>query len=414
MKILFIPLSENALAHVVRCLVLAQEAERRGHLVLFACTKDKVQFIKNAGFLVYNNGYSPFSSVHKNRLEYFIGLRGYEIKAAKSFKPDVVVSDPVIAGFFASSISDTPLVYITNTTLLPEYGGVYGFSKSANKKDAKKDYFGSEYPRNNLFEGISTVFSELQHKRKLEKYEDLFSGVLKIIPSTRTLDLVKKKSKDIKYVGPLFYSNFEKITPSLMTFVNKKTNLVFVNFGGSVLSKKSYANTLKVMISLGYTVAVATGPNFSVKELKKTIASFFDPNKIFIAKYLPGLYLNSIAKFSFNSGGHGVVVQSLYQGCPMICLPHNVDQATYAQRIEEINCGKNLIPPIHVTNNLNFWAKKSRSISKHQIVIAVKELEAKYVFFKKNALKMQKELNLKKNGSTQALIFIEKFVKSKN
>lgn len=412
MKILFIPLSEGAMAHTVRCLVLAEEASRRGHEVFFACTKDKVQFIKDSGFSVYNNGYRKFSSRDISKVEYFAGLRGYEINAAQLFKPDVIVNDPVIAGFFASSFLNIPLVYVTNTTLLPEYGGIYGFSKSADKKNYNENYFGGQYPRNILFKSVCDVFDLLKIE-KPKKYKDLFSRSLKIIPSIKILDIVKSNSNNINYVGPLFYSNFEKITPSLKKFVSKKDNLVFINFGGSVLDKKSYIKSLKAVIRLGYIVVVATGPNFSVKELREETSSVYNSEKIFIAKYLPGIYLNSIARFSFNSGGHGVITQSLSQGCPMICFPHNVDQATYAQRIEELNCGKNALSPKGIVNDLNYWSKKAEMLSEEDIMLVVKNFEKKYSLFKAGAMKVKKEFSVTENSASKAISLIEDFLNKK-
>lgn len=411
MKILFIPLSDGAMAHVIRCLVLAKEAGKRGHEVLFACTKDKVRFIKDSGFSVYNNGYRKFLSKDTSRLEYFADLRGYEIRAAQSFKPDVIVNDPIIAGFFTSSFLNIPLVYITNTTLLPEYGGVYGFSKSADKKNHNENYFGGHYPRDILFKGVCDVFDLLKIK-KPKKYEDLFRGSLKIIPSIKTLDIVKNKSKNINYIGPLFYSNFEKITPKLKKFISSsdKDNLVFLNFGGSVLDKNSYIKSIKATSHLGYTVIVAIGPNFSVREFKKEIITTCDSKKIYIAKYLPGLYLNSIVRFSFNSGGHGVITQSLSQGCPMICFPYNVDQATYAQRIEELNCGKNIISPKDVVSDLGYWSKKSETLSEEDIMLMIKNFEKNYSTFKVGAMKVKDELSVIKNSASSAISLIEDFV----
>lgn len=406
LKILFVPLSENAMAHVIRCASIAQEAKRRGHTVLFTSTKSKVALIESLGFKVYKSGFADFKNNHKKDLsDYYLHLRNYEIQAAKNFKPDVVVNDPVIAGNFISHALNLPLVSITNSVLLPDYSGSYGYSSIGKKLGEEYKFYGEKYPKKTMFPKIVETFKRLGISNIPSSYKELYKQQLILIPSIPILDpLVKKKdrvSQNIHYVGPLFMNNFEEIK---LNDINLNRKWIFVNFGGSVLQKEIYKRTLEELVKSKFNILIATGPEFDVKDFN------LNNTKFIVKKYLPGLKCSRIAQICINSGSHGTITQALHYGKPSICIPHNVDQATFSQRLVELGCGIDLINHQKPTKDFNVWSRKVSSLKENTICSALEKITEDESKYQNSCAKVQKELLGYKNSVKKTLDMIEKYV----
>ena len=139
MKILFTPYSGGSIAHIVRSLAVADCLLKRGHEILFTSTTSKREFVRKAGYEVYGDGHPDVNlndendqtmSYFKNNHDLFIAWMKDEIRAAKEFRPDILVNSPNFMGTPAGSLFNIPYVSIINAQWLLEYRGLLGIGKS--------------------------------------------------------------------------------------------------------------------------------------------------------------------------------------------------------------------------------------------------------------------------------------------
>ncbi len=410
MKILFVPLSETALAHIVRCLVIALEAKKEGHEVLFTSIRGRTDLIDGFDIPVYKNGIKLLKNT-EGEIDKISQIRRYEIEAARYFHPDVIINDPVIAGSFAARKLNLPLVLVTNSTLLPNYSGYYGYSKVGKDLTSNFGYFGNYYPRKVMFPKILKVFDRLDIKNIPRHYNKLFDRNLKIIPSIPLLDPLDNPDSLTHYVGPLLLENHWKPDSELVNFVNKvRGPLVAVNFGGSVFLENTYHRTIEVLLSCGYKIVVGIGPNFDIEKFQN---KYGKDNNLLIRQYTPNEYLAERAKFFIISGGHGTLTQTLLNGCPVLCIPHNVDQSTFAQRVEELGCGINVMRIDKPMKDLDYWRKKASNLSKNKLFDAIKKLEVNVENFRTNCRQVGDQLSKHSNPAKKILDLTEEFVDQK-
>lgn len=402
MRILFVPLSENSMAHVVRTLALAEEARKRGHNIMFTSTRSKTKFIQSYGFEVFRDGFLDFKNYEGDRESYYKDLRGYEIEAARKFQTDVVVNDPVIAGNFISYALDLPLVTVTNSVLLPDYSGTYGYSFTKKKKH---NFYGYEYPEKIMFNKIIKTFRDLDLHRIPSSYKDLYRNQLIIIPSIPILDPIKSEkrriSSNIHYVGPIFLKDFENIQ---LNDIDLSKEWLFINFGGSVLQKDTYITVVNALLKLKFNLFLAVGPEFDKNFLKT------DNPRILVKKYLPGLECSKLSRLCINSGSHGTISQALYFSKPSICIPHNVDQATFAQRITEIGCGIDLVNHKTLTKDFDIWTQKARCINERDILNSINFVLQNFSKYEKSCKKVCSEIHNYKEPVSKSLDLIEQFI----
>lgn len=382
MKILFVPLSDSSIAHTIRCLSVAQIAHQRKHEILFAADKKVKDLILSFGFKIYQQGFSIKNN--KNQKEYYYNLRKYEINAAKAFKADIIINDPLFAGYFIYKAIKTPFINICNSTLLPCYAGNYGYGPS-KRPSRKLNFFGYYYPKKVIFNNLKITANKLGVEQP-KKYDDLFLESSKIfIPSFNFLDPVIQSdpiAKKCQYSGSLTIEATNKITKNLKEFIKKNKKIIYISFGGSVFDKNYYNVSISATLEKEYSAIVSLGPNIQLNEIDKKLTK----NKnVYIAKYVPGLYISKIAKIIIHSGGHGTFLHCLQAKKPSITMPYNIDQSTFSET------GKKLGISLSFSKNLN----KTKKIENFKIKInssSVKDLKNKISYIEKHSLKFKKKL----------------------
>lgn len=403
MKILFVPLSENAIAHTLRCISVAQIACQRKHEILFAADEKVKDLITSFGFKLYQKGFSIKN--YKNSEEYYYNLRKYEINAAKNFKADIVINDPLFAGYFINKALGIPFINICNSTLLPCYAGDYGYGP--NKKSSRKlNFFGYDYPKKFIFNNLKITASKLKLDQP-KKYDDLFLESSQIfIPSFDFLDPVRQSdpiARKCQYSGPLTFQLVNKISRKLKEFIKKNKKIIYITFGGSVFNKDYYNVSILAALKKNYSVVVSLGPSIKLSAIHKQLTK---NKKVYIAKYVPGLYVSKIAKIIIHSGGHGTFLHCFQTNTPSITVPYNIDQATFSETGKKLGVSLSISKIFNKTKKVENFKTKINIYSTKHLEDKIDYIEKHYSKFEKQLKKFLKYMNSKKTEKS-ALIIIK-------
>lgn len=356
MRVLFTPYSGGAIAHVARLLPIADEIAARGHATLFTTSASKKSFVEAAGHAVHGSGHADvnLNDEHDQGITYFqthrvdfLGWLGDELAAAQEFRPDVIVSSPSFFGPIASLKFGIPQVSIVNAQWLPEFRGLLGLSRSRDTfadrviRTLAKPLFERKFSSTYLQE-IRSFYRELGIPGEPMTRGELNRSTQVLIPSCEEFEPVEHSGREgLHYVGPLFWSGFERVEldRNVLFGVDPSKPFVYVSLGGSVYRRQSYEELIAALaVRTDWNVLLTIGPNFPREAFAPDRPGFV------VQAYTPGLKACAQADVVITAGGHGTVMQALWHGKPVVALPHNIDQATIASRLEELRIGVNLNP----------------------------------------------------------------------
>lgn len=401
MRVLFTPYCGGSIAHVVRSLALADELKARGHTILFTTSRSRRAFIEAAGYAVHGQGHPDvnlndesdqgISYFRRNREDFLAWFRD-EIEAAESFRPDVIVNSPSFFGAIASKKLGIPHVSIINGNWHPDYLGVLGLSLCTDRlahriaRTVLRPVLAHGFDRIYM-EEIRGWYKELRIQPLPECRRALHTGLRALIPGIPSLEPIRKGVPNVHYIGPLQWQGFEAMPFDLPpAWQGDRRPLVYATLGGSVFSGEVYARLLDAFAARdNWRTVVSLGPNFS--------RNCFAPDlpHLIIRQFVPGLQLCKRADIVVNTASHGTIMQALSHGKPIIALPRNIDQATFAQRLVELGAGKNLSPvPVHRFTDRSAYASVANARQLTALLAAVDhELHARILTAGATALSIE-------------------------
>ena len=386
MKILFTPYSGGSIAHIVRSLAVADCLLKRGHEILFTSTTSKREFVRKAGYEVYGDGHPDVNlndendqtiSYFKNNRHLFIAWMRDEIRAADDFRPDILVNSPNFMGTPAGSLFNIPYISIINAQWLMEYRGLLGIGKSKNHighqlfRKVAKPIFSYKFEKFYMKEVIS-FYNELKIPRVPRRRIHIHNSNPAIIPGIPEFEpLERTKRTNLHYVGPLFWQGFEQAAfePSYaFSDISPGRPFIYISLGGSIFRKQSYEELIGAFAKkTEWNILLSLGPNFSREDFKRDMPHFA------IRTYVAGLKTCQYADVIVNTGSHGTVMQALWNGKPVIAIPHNIDQGSIAARLVELKIGANLNPiNLKDFSNRGVYFEKATQIS---WAVIMKEIE---------------------------------------
>ena len=254
---------------------------------------------------------------------------------------------------------------------------------------------------------VNQIYKKLNIKNDFKSRIELYNPMAVILPSDEKMEPLRKKRKDTVHVGPLFWSGFEKIETDLtldkINNFKKKKKLVFVSFGASIFDKNIYKVVLRGLTKSKYRVIVALGPNWKREDFPD------DTDNIIYRSLVPGMRLSEAADLVINTGSQGAVMQALSFGKPQIAFPTIMDQAFFANRLEEMGLGINVnkVGLLKFSKRENF-SKFPEDIAQ-RILIAIEEIERKK-YYKDNAIKYSEDLKKYIKPAVKAADFIENYM----
>lgn len=402
-KILFLPV-EIGLAHVTRSLAIAEEAQKRGHKVIFALSKQKQSLIKNKNIEIatINSFFSDQESVEKIKdPSYVSSFISEEIDILRHYKPDLVVNDLRLSAIVSCRITKTPFIFVTNSdglpvkSHLPNLGRPKFFYKLISPilqnivANFKEQYF----------EVLVQVLNSKGIKMTLDEALDMTYFVPEI---KGYLPLINKKIK-VHYVGPIFWNGFEQASsPSWLKTIKPDGKTIYLTFGGTGYDADKLILLSSLLVKSGYRVIVSSS-NIAEKE------AFPNLNNLFVSKYLPGFEVSKRVDLVVCHGGIGTTTQAILAGKPVVTIPFNPDQYLHGLRFQELGLGPciiniNLLDLVKL--NWHGFEEKGRSISTHKILKVVERVMTEKDKYKNGVEKFKKQL-LGIDGSKEALDIIE-------
>lgn len=351
---------------MVRSFALADRFLKDGHEVAFTSCTSKKNFIEKNGYKVIKT-YVPFNfndeedqsinylESHKKEM---VGWFRAEIEAAKDFVPDVVISSPSFLGAHIYHATGIPVVALMNGQYPPTSKGLMGISLSSDtpKNILLRSVLRPIFLRNfskNYIKYVMAAYEELGLRSDFQTTEELYADMPILIAGDDEFEPQRKILEKDRFVGPIFWDGFEKLNgdmseESLVKFKGDK-KLIYLTFGGSVFNKDVYTRILEGLQKIDAQKIVALGPNFKREDFPE------DREDLMIVNFAPGLRVSKIANLIINTGSQGAIMQALSCATPVVAFPVGIDQAYFANRLEEMGVGKN----INKSNILNFSKRES-------------------------------------------------------
>jgi len=418
MKILFTPYSGGSIAHVIRCLAIADKLKERGHKILFTTTKVRKPFINQAGYEVFGEGHAEVNlndekdqsiNYFRNNRHLFLDWLADELKAVEAFQPDIVVNSPSFFGSLIRHKYGIPYVTILNAQWLSHFRGLLGLGKS-------KDDLSHLFLRKLLRPVFTKRFEALYLKEIQEFYRALDIGYIPskrvelhmhnpiLIPSIYEFEPLEPDTRDdVHFLGPLFWRGFEDMEfDKHKMFTNPDKPLIYVCLGGSIFRRDIYNNMIRLFIGQKeWNVIMSIGPNFQRSDFPPDTGHFT------LKEYVPGLKAAEQAEAVINTASHGTVMQALWHGKPLVTIPHNIDQGTIAARIQELKAGVNLnaVSILDFSKREKYFLKATR-IEPTQMLTSVKHILS-CADYKQNARRLSQLLRLKGDGAKLGADYVE-------
>lgn len=401
-KIIFFPI-EVGVAHIVRSLAIAEEAQKRGHQVLFALSKSKEDLVKNSNIEVVTiKEFFPDeeSAEIAKDAPYLATFIPQELEILKAFKPDLAVNDLRMSALVSCKLANIPVFFISNTDGLP----VKFYLPNAN---FPKFFYKLALPlvQSSLAKFKSQYFSSLVKAASLIGFkitkDELFKMTY-IVPETEDYLPVSEKIIDINYVGPIIWKGFEQIRPPWFNFIKPDGKTIYLTFGGTGYDGAKLVSLSKILVEKGYRVIVSSSNIIDESAFPKM------PN-LYVAKYLPGLEVCRRVDLMVCHGGIGTLIQAVLAGKVSVSVPFNPDQYLHGLRFQELGLGI-CVSGINILDllrlNWDLFTRRGRSVPVAKIVEAVDQAISQKERFAETVEQFRSKLPL--NGHIRAVDIIEK------
>lgn len=232
-----------------------------------------------------------------------------EIKAAKDFNPDIILTEMEMGAYLSSYILKKPII----TT----------YAKIALKGEDTFFY-------KKITKTIKSVLKKYDIEQKLKPEEIAFGArVLKLIPSIPDLDTTDPSRKDVCYTGnllePIKVTN-KKFTPE------KGKRYIFCYFGTGSILFETVVNVLpKVVNNFENTICYVASPFIKVE---------FNIGNVYFVKYIQATDLLKYCNLTICHGGLNTITQSLEAGVPLLVFPGPIFERRFnAERVEATGGG---------------------------------------------------------------------------
>jgi len=347
MKALFVPFAPS-LAHVSRCLAVAEAWRDRGHIAIFAIGAERSALARTAGFdtrpvpevagAVFrtDRGLRWFSPT------YFSDNLAAEQAILAEVDPDIVVFDFRFTTSLSARLAGRPAVSIlhgnalrfalhpreTAQLLIGDRGAAHGIA--ALRVLILRQLFPI------VFQLIMRVAAR-RWAPLLKAYGcppvnspfELLLGDEMLVADLPDL-LPPKLPPHTHIVGPLMWSGWEQPASWLDEFDNRP--LVYVTTGSTVKAEAVLVKIIDALRDGSYNVVVSTGSLSLPSGLEL-------PSHIRAFPTVPGAVVMSRCVAVVHLGGHATLMQALAAGVPSLILPVNPDQILVARQAQALDIG---------------------------------------------------------------------------
>lgn len=358
MKALFVPFAPS-LAHVSRCLAVAEAWRARGHAVVLAVGPERTAMVRDAGFETHPLPEVPGDVFRTDQgfgwltADYFAQNLDAERAVLSSVEPDVVVFDFRFTAAAAARLAGRPSASIL-------HGNALRLARQPQETarrlaPAAHDTRGPAALRARIMSCLfPLVFQAMQRRvaRRLtpilkahdlppvrSPFELLLGDTLLVADIPALLPPALPPNSHV--VGPLVWSGWDQAAPWLDEVVHGTRDglpLVYVTMGSTVEAQTALVKLIEALRDAPYNVIVTTG-SLSLRP------DFELPGHVYVFPIVPGATVLRHSAAIVHHGGHGTLLQALAAGVPSLIVPANPDQILVAQEVQALGIGRCLGPP---------------------------------------------------------------------
>lgn len=354
MRILFIPFTPS-LAHMTRCLSIADTMKAYNHDCMFAVGVEGKDFITKAG---YNVSIVPEidSTTFKNSngwkwltKKYFVDNLNAELKIIQDFNPNIVIYDFRFTSRLAAnikSIKSFSIVHASALSLIIDrkntVSKIISNDNQSIKIKIKGRIFRFIFPKvfkmliSKPVKNIRSVLKQY-NLNNINVVFDLLNGDNILIADT--IEFIPKGlkiPKNAHIVGPLTWSGWDSDKDFQLPSPIEKP-IIYITMGSTIEAKPTILKLINSLKDLPYTIIISKGQTeFDEKAL---------PDNVFLYSYVPGNFIASKSSLVIYHGGHETLMQTLSNGVPSLVIPVNPDQILVARQIKNLGVGNYLKHP---------------------------------------------------------------------
>lgn len=337
--ILFFPV-EPGIAHITRCLSIAEVLKKRRHRLVFAICEEKQSLFRQAQMEVVSvpiflrDDFTKWIDTLKDSKQCLTSVQK-ELQVLEQFKPDAAVVDFRLTAILSTQILKIPCAFITGSGGLP-YGchipnpGYPRWVKKLLQPLFQKAIWRAKQPYINAL--IQTGNSLGHHVSAA----DMFERMTYLIPEVEGyLPTTEKKHKRY-YISPIFWNGFTRFIPPWLNKISPDGRTVYVTFGGTGLDGNKLLELSKLMVDRGLRVVVSASNIVPVSAFPKHA-------RLFVTRYISGWDICRRVDVVVCHGGYGTMMQAVLSGKPVVAVPFNPDQIIHSLRFQELSLGKTVM-----------------------------------------------------------------------
>jgi UDP-N-acetylglucosamine--N-acetylmuramyl-(pentapeptide) pyrophosphoryl-undecaprenol N-acetylglucosamine transferase len=353
LRILLIPFAPS-LAHVSRCLAVAEACQVRGHRICFGVGAERIPLVESAGFnaspLPEVSGSAFRSDRGWNWLNPAYVEQNLKAEAAliADFQPEAVIFDFRFTSAAAARLAGVPSASIlhgnglrlalqpaeTARLLLGDPLSARGIAAFRLRFLRQAFPLGFRAILGRVARRINPLLNSPDRPAASTPFELLLADKILIgdIPALLPPGLPEK----CILIGPLRWSGWDQPAAWLEEFDERP--LIYVTMGSTVEAGSILIKIIAALRDAPYNVIVTTG-GLALPGSRDL------PGHIHIFPTVPGLAVSRRSKVVVHHGGHETLLQALEAGVPSLAIPSNPDQILVSQQVQALGLGHSLWQP---------------------------------------------------------------------
>lgn len=337
--ILFFPV-EPGIAHITRCLAIAQVLKNRGQRVIFAICREKQAFLKQAGMeavpvsiFLHEDLWKWITTLKNPR--HHLPLVQEELEILAKYKPDLVVVDFRLTAIVSAKIAGVPAVFVTHSGGLPTGCHIpnLGYPRFLHRFLLPFVQQTVRYAKAPFVNALVQAAWELGYTLTAE---DILKYPTYLIPEAANYLPANQDTISRSYVGPIFWNGFTKYRPAWLKNIKPDGKTVYVTFGGTGYDSQKLIDLCRTLVMQGFRVIVSCS---TIAE----ITAFPRHKRLYVAKYISGWDISQRVDIVVCHGGYGTMMQAALSGVPVVAMPFNPDQIVHSLRFQELGLGKTVL-----------------------------------------------------------------------
>lgn len=410
-KFLFFPL-EIGLAHITRSIAIAEKMITDGHDACVVVPSKKIELFKDTiATLIPTEIYDDSEDSHPlhkfKDIEYLCHISKKEQEIAEKIKPDCIVVDYRLSALIACMICDKKTVFISDGGWGPHDFAMPnpGLEKTIFRTSGFVIDFLFKYLKGKF---IKSLFIAAKKRGFKGDKNDIINSILYIAPEFKNYLPAKKSLPKIEYVGPIFWSGFERFGDQSVNGLKPDGKTIYLTFGGTGFDGEKLISLSGAMVKRGYRVLVSSSIITDVKNFPKH-------DKLLPFKFVDGGKASEIADLIVCHGGYGTMMQAVMAGKPVLAIPYNFSQLIHSLRFQELGLGKcvskkSMLNIFYLICNMwNRFEKNARKIKTQDILNGMEEVMQNCEKYKKRIEKFIAN-DKNRNGSSSATDSIYAFL----